>query len=290
MKRRAFFHAGATLAAAAVALPAGADKKETAPAMEPGAWVDTHVYLGAHPYRTSPWADPLTLAAQLRKRGVGQAWAGSFEALLHRDVAAVNARLVQMCGAAADLLMPVGCVNPVLPAWQDDLKRCAEKHGMKALRLHPNYHGYGLDDPRFGELLALAADHRLLVQVVAQMEDQRTQPPQLQARPVDMKPLPELLARHAEARVMVLNASALMVTTALRGCTRLWMDFAMLEGAGGVERLLQSWPPNKLCFGSHSPVFYWESAQLKMQESAIEGEALTAITRKNAAQALAVEG
>lgn len=290
MKRRAFFHTGATLAAAAMALPAGADPKETAPAKETGAWVDTHVYLGAHPCRTSTWAEPLTLAGQLRKRGVGQAWAGSFEALLHRDVAAVNARLVQMCGKAADLLMPVGCVNPTLPAWQDDLKRCAEKHGMKALRLHPNYHGYSLDDPRFGQLLALAADHRLLVQVVAQMEDQRTQPPQLQARPVDLKPLPELLARLAGVRVMVLNASALMVTTALRGCTRLWMDFAMLEGAGGVETLLQSWPPNKLCFGSYAPFFYWESAQLKLQESAIEGAAMEAITRKNAAQALAVEG
>lgn len=266
MNRRHFLGHTAAIAAA----PLLAAEKQTG-------IIDCNVHVGPHPNRKLLEID----SEFLTKRGIDQAWVGSFEALLHRDMAAVNKRLADACKKEARLL-PAGSVHLLLPAWKDDFKRCVEAHGMKILRLHPNHHGYTLDDPRFTELLELASARQVLVQIVAQLEDQRTQHPLTQVSPVDLKPLPEALKRVPKARVMILNANAAIVTKTLQGSTNLWLDMAMIEGVGGVENLLKSWPSEKLCFGSHAPFFYWESSELKLRESVLTAEQLVAVQRDNA--------
>jgi predicted TIM-barrel fold metal-dependent hydrolase len=196
----------------------------------------------------------------------------------------VNHELAAKCQNT--LFRPCGTVNLTLPAWQDDVKRCSEEHGMRVIRLHPNYHGYTLETPAFRELLALAGKQRLLVQLVAQMEDERTQHPLVRAAPVDLKSLAALMRERQEARVMLLNANAAMVLRHLQDCPNVWLDFAMIEGVGGAENLLKAWPVERLVFGSLAPVFYWESARLKMQESALNESQSLAIQSRNAANLL----
>jgi hypothetical protein len=56
---------------------------------------------------------------------------------------------------------------------------------------------------------------------------------------------------------------------------------------GGVDNLLKTWPLERVVFGSFAPVFYWESARLKMQESAIMAAPARTIQSSNAAALLA---
>lgn len=279
MNRRSFITHAAL--AGVPALAGQSRASEPAKAGTPTKIIDTNVYLGSHPFRESITTKPDALALKLTNQNVSEAWAGSFEAMLQRDITGVNERLAHACKTSGSSLKPVGSVHPKLPDWRGDLSRCIEQHGMKAIRLHPNYHGYALDDPAFLELLETATARKLLVQIVAQMEDERTQHPLVQVKPVDFKPLPAVLKRMPGARVMVLNANRAMSMTALAG-SGVWLDIAMLESVGGIENLLKDWPQDRLVFGSHAPFFYWESARLKMQESDLSHAQMDAIAHLNA--------
>lgn len=241
--------------------------------------IDVNVHLHRWPFRRLAGDDPATLVRMLRERRVTQAWAGSFDGILHRDIAGVNARLASDCKEyGAGMLQPFGSINPKLPDWQEDLRRCHEVHRMSGIRLHPNYHGYTLADPGFKELLTAAARRKLIVQIVAQMEDERTQHPLVHVPPVDLAPLPQM----PELRIVVLNGGRPRPQQAASA----WFDIATVEGVGGVARLAAEFPVQKILFGSHFPFFYFESAALKMKEAGLSDGDTRAITEENARRLL----
>ncbi|OHE82856.1 MAG: metal-dependent hydrolase [Verrucomicrobia bacterium GWF2_62_7] len=253
--------------------------------------IDTNINLSHWPLRRLPCDDTAGLVAKLRANGVTQAWAGSFDGLLHRDIATVNARLSDECRRYGDgLLVPFGSVNPKLPDWEDDLRRCAEEHRMPGIRLHPNYYGCKLDDPDFAKLLRLATERGLLVQLVLIMEDRRMMHPLLQVEPPDVKPLADVVKKTPGLRLALLNAM-----NALRGqpllnllqAGEICVEIAMLEGVGGVAGLLEKVPLGRVTFGSHAPLFYFESALLKLKESPLSEDQLRAIRCDNARRLLA---
>jgi predicted TIM-barrel fold metal-dependent hydrolase len=255
-----------------------------------GALIDTNVSLGRWPCRRLPLDETPALVARLRSQGVKQAWAGSFDGLLHKDIASVNARLAEDCRKhGRGLLVPFGSVNPRLPDWEDDLRRCQEEHKMLGIRLHPNYHGYKLDEPAFARLLDLARERSLIVQLAVMMEDERTQHPLMRAPHVEVAPLLALLASRPSLRMVLLNwsrgvSSALLPKLAAAG--QVYFDIATLEGVGGVENLLRQVTADRVVFGSHAPFFYLESSVLKLKESALSEPPATSIQAGNARRLL----
>jgi uncharacterized protein len=253
--------------------------------------IDVNVSLSRWPFRCLAGDETLDLVARLRERKVVEAWVGSFDGILHKDMGGVNARLAQECQSHGEnLLVPFGSVNPKLPDWQEDVRRCQEDYRMVGIRLHPNYHGYDLRDPAFRELAKMAAARRLIVEIALSMEDERTQHPLLRVPPVDCSPLPELLKHEPTLRLVLINCLPALRDNQLQpvlAAGQAHCDLSMVEGIEGVARLVEQVSPKKVLFGSNFPLFYFESALLKIQESGLPEGAKNAVLEGNARQLLA---
>jgi predicted TIM-barrel fold metal-dependent hydrolase len=274
--------ATATLAAAFAEASTGAAAE---PGVAPGL-VDVNVNLSRWPLRRLPCDQTEALVEKLRSHGVTQAWAGSFDALLHRDLPGANARLASDCRRhGPTLLLPFGSIDPTQPDWEAELRHCAETHRMPGIRLHPNYHGYRLDDARFAQLLKRAAERGLIVQLALVMEDERMMHPLWRVEPVEPAPLAQVVRQTPGLRLVLINALRTLRGTALQKLIEagnVCVEISMLEGVGGIQNLLQRTPVDRVLFGSHAPLFYFESAELKLRESPLTPAQLALIRCGNA--------
>ena len=297
--RRSFVKASlipAALPIVAALSRASAEGAEPAPAAVPAGpdIIDSNVHLFEWPFRKLKYARTDTLAAKLRKHRITQAWAGSFEAVLHKQLDAVNRRLAEECRAHSDgLFVPIGSVNPAWPDWEVDLGRCHEQYRMPGLRLYPAYHGYALDHLEFVRLLSLAAKRGMLVQIAMRMEDERVHHPAINVPLVNASPLPDVLKKAPLAKVQLINSAGPLLAnnvSALVRETQITFDIAATEGNGGVGRLIEGTNPSyrgaipveRLVFGSHAPFFPCESALLKLFESPLSLEQLEKLMHANA--------
>lgn len=250
--------------------------------------IDTNAYLSRWPFRRLAGDEPADFVARMRRHGVGQAWVGSFDALLHRDIGGVNARLAEDCRRhGSGLLTPFGAVNPKLPDWREDLRRCHEQFRMPGIRLHPNYHGYTLGDREFSEVLHLAAQAGLIVQLAVGMEDERTQHPLMRVPVVDLAPLAGIVKTVPRLRLVALNQKRDPSSKQIAAAGQVWFDIAMVEGAGGVRALAADLPRGRVLFGSHFPLFPLESSALKVREAGFSAGEEKAILEDNARALLA---
>ena len=260
--------------------------------------VDTNVNLFDWPFRALKYRETNALVAKLRKHRVIEAWAGSFEALLARDMNGVNARLAAECRThGPGFLIPFGSVNLAWPDWEEDVRRCHEVHKMPGLRIYPGYQPFDLDHPAMERLVTMTAERGLILQVVFGMEDPRVHHPIVNVGPVTFAPLLKALQGTPNAKVQLLHFAGMPQGAALsQFMTRpnTFMDISRLEGNGAVGRVIGSItglpspraPVDRVVFGSHAPYFPVETAILKLIESPLDAQQLQAIMHGNARRLL----
>lgn len=305
--RRRFLK-GSLLSAAALSIPrslpaaqrtAGAAARPASRSGPGPGIVDTNVHLFCWPTRHLKYGETGALVEKLRRHRVEQAWAGSFEGLLHKNIMDVNERLAEECRRHGEgLLVPFGTVNPVWPDWEEDLRLCHEVHRMPGIRLHPSYQNYGLDHPAIPRLIRMAAERGLIVQIAVALEDERVHHSNLISPALDTAALPDLLRGVRNARVQLLHAFRATRGETLQRIveqTDVVFDISNLEGNGGIHRLVEGrpWaadeedggaasrmkvPVERLAFGSHAPYMPFENALLKLFESPLSAEQFATLT------------
>jgi len=90
----------------------------------------------------------------------------------------------------------------------------------------------------------------------------------LHVEPVDAEPLVKLLPQQPRLPVILLNALRSLrgdVLVQLVAAGNVSVEISMQEGVGGIAKLLQHVPLERILFGSYFPFFYLESALLKLR-------------------------
>lgn len=248
--------------------------------------MDVNVWLGRWPFRNVGSDNPNEMLERLRNQGVDRACVGSIDGLFHRDIEGVNHRLADACQAESATLIGFGTVNPLSPDWEEDLRRCKDEHRFAGIRIAPAYHGYALDDSSVLRLFDLAAKANLLVQIVVSMEDQRTMHPILRVPNVDIRPLAAIARDRPSLRLMLLGVPpALSIVSIAEVSTagQVFVEMSMVEGVDRLASLVDQVGAARVLFGSHYPLFYLESAVLKIRESELPETFLDKIRSGNAA-------
>ena len=260
--------------------------------------IDTNVNLFDWPFRALKYRDTKSLVAKLKKHRILEAWAGSFEALLSKDMNAVNTRLATECREhGPGFLIPFGSVNLVWPDWEEDVRRCHEIHKMPGLRIYPGYQPFDLDHPGMESLVRMTSERGLILQVVFGMEDPRVHHPIVNVGPVTFAPLLKAVKSTPNAKVQLLHFSGSTIGAGLpqfMAQANTFMDISRLEGNGAVGRIVGSItgspsarvPIERVVFGSHAPYFPVETALLKLIESPLAPQQLQAIMQGNARRLL----
>jgi predicted TIM-barrel fold metal-dependent hydrolase len=255
--------------------------------------IDTNVNLFDWPFRALKYRDTKALVAKLKKHRIAEAWAGSFEALLSKDMNGVNARLAAECRAhGPGYLIPFGSVNLAWPDWEEDVRRCHEVHKMPGLRIYPGYQPFDLDHPGMEALVKMTAERGLILQVVFGMEDPRVHHPIVNVGPVTFAPLLKAINGAPNAKIQLLHFSGAPqgALSQFMAKPNTFLEISRLEGNGAVGRMVGAIeglpsarvPVERIVFGSHAPYFPVETALLKLFESPLDAQQLYAIMRGNA--------
>lgn len=301
IKRRRFI-SDSLMVAAAMSLPVSLEAKQASEisksAVLPGSAphiIDTNINLFQWPFRHLKYGETGQLVSKLHKHRISQAWAGSFEALFHKDISAVNARLAKECKIHGQgMLLPFGTVNLAWPDWEEDLRRCHEVYKMPGIRIYPIYQTFDLTHPSFPEFVSQASKRGLIIQIVGDMVDSRQHHPIMQVRNLNLEPLVDVMKQTPQAKVQLLYWNHKVRNSLLEKLvsnTNVVFDTSRIEGVGAVGRLIDGNPWNgntspvpveRILFGSHAPYFPVETNLLKLFEFPLDLGQIKAIMSANA--------
>ena len=104
--------------------------------------IDFNAKLGHFPYRPVEGLEALLRA--MDRHGVEMALVSSLQAVFYLNPQDGNDELAAALAPHRDRFLLSAVLRPNFTGWQDDLLRCAEDYGARAVLLYPQYHRYEL--------------------------------------------------------------------------------------------------------------------------------------------------
>ena len=269
----------------------------------PGGLVDANSFIGEWPARRlngSPPPPHEELVAQrlrlMDKLGIRKAAVALLDGVLLKDASVANAELRSLLAGHTGRFFPVYTLNPTFPNAEAHLEACRQDYGLApgtgAIRLHPTFQRYGLDDPRLAAALRHLQRLDLPVVLTLQVEDSRIHHPSIQVPDADPAAVAELVNRWPEVRWVLAGGRTGDISAIGKRLwreARAWFDIARVQGPiDGIRALRAAVGTSRLLFGTDLPFIYAESPIMELGDARLSPEEDAAIRCGNAAAALSI--
>lgn len=284
-------------------LPWAAARIPFAPQPGAGGLVDANSFLGEWPARRLNGSPPPSrgelVAQRLRlmdRLGIRRAAVALLEGVLLKDAAVANAELHHLLDGAGERFFPVFTLNPTFPNAAAHLERCRQEYGLApgagAVRLHPSFQRYALDDPRLAAGLAHLQRLDLPVLLTLQLEESRIHHPAIQVPDPDPDAVAALVARWPEVRWVLAGGrfrEVQAIGTRIPRGARAWFDIARVQGPmDGLRALRDDVGLHRLLFGTALPFIVPESPIMELADARLPAAEDAAVRCGNATAALGI--
>lgn len=252
--------------------------------------IDTGLLVGPCPFRAVP-SSVADLAVLRQAAELDRAVATGFRSLLYYDpIAGLEQDLAQYA-SLADWLSFYAVVNPEFPQWAKLVDWVAADQRLLAVRLVPALHHYGLETPVLGELVGLAGQLQLPVNLMARVFDDRMAPRFVDQQVPGLDAVAEFLARCGETRVILSmfyfnELQALAVDWA--NLPNVYVDFGCCKpSVASLDALGEWFPLGRALFGTGAPFYYWQGSRLGLAGSRLDDQAKQGLLGQNALEVFA---
>ena len=240
--------------------------------------LDINAHVGHWPFKQLKYNTCSTMLERMNKFGVDLSVVSNLNGVFYKDTQSANEELfddLKSNKRFASRFIPFAVINPSYAGWQNDLKTCTTKMGMKGICLYPLYHDYEITDPACVELVQRARDLGLIVTFTHRIVDSRQRSWMDLSKEWTLKDIMPIIKKVPDAKYFVVNAANNITVsdeeTQLLKKTNLLFDTSgrILTDLG---EMIKKYGKDKFAFGTHSPVLDYLGGLLRI-ESLRESEA-----------------
>jgi uncharacterized protein len=285
------------------ALPWAAARILRLPPLGTGGLIDANSFLGEWPARRLNGSPPPGREALVEQRirlmdrlGIRRTAVALLEGVLLKDANVANAELHALIGARSDRFFPVYTLNPTSPDSEGQLERCRQEYGLApgtgAVRLHPSFQRYALDDARLAPALRQLQRLDLPVVLTLQLEDSRLHHPSIRVPDPDPAAVADLVNRWPDVRWVLAGGryrEVRSIGTQLWSGARAWFDIARVQGPMDcIRSLCDTIGVHRLLFGTNLPFILAESPIMELGDAQLSDAEDQDVRYRSAATALGI--
>lgn len=235
---------------------------------------DVNILYGNWPFDYLRKDTPKAYIACLKSLNINGGLIASLESVFQRDLDKCNEIHFQRFRNLDSRFIPVMTVNPVYRNWREQL----DHYSAKVIKLHPNYHGYELNGAAANPLFEYCDGKNIIPLVAMRMEDERSHVPSCRVPGVPAEAVIEQAKRHPSLKIICLSTYFREAVALVKETENVCVEHSFIERFQTLKTLLETCPPERVLFGTHTPLFYPEANIAKITHSGLPTEILKKIT------------